>query len=132
MVFLNVDKKIWIINDLQIPVIENTPMKEMKWFRDKVKWAAEREEKQDITQTEALAVDEEWWEKTCQIGLGKSMDDILDSGISEPDFRELMAEVYNFLATLGTIEKAKQFALYDPEILKREKELTKPTQSSEN
>lgn len=132
MVFLNVDKKIWIINDLQIPVIENTPMKEMKWFRDKVKWAAEREEKQDITQTEALAVDEEWWEKTCQIGLGKSMDDILDSGISEPDFRELMAEVYNFLATLGTIEKAKQFALYDPEILKREKELTKTTQSSEN
>ena len=132
MVFLNVDKKIWIINDLQIPVIENTPMKEMKWFRDKVKWAAEREEKQDITQTEALAVDEEWWEKTCQIGLGKSMDDILDSGISEPDFRELMAEVYNYLATLGTIEKAKQFALYDPEILKREKELTKTTQSSEN
>ena len=132
MVFLNVDKKIWIINDLQIPVIENTPMKEMKWFRDKVKWAAEREEKQDITQTEALAVEEEWWSKTCEVGLGKSMDDILDSGISEPDFRELMAEVYNFLATLGTIEKAKQFALYDPEILKREKELTKTTQSSEN
>lgn len=132
MVFLNVDKKVWIINNLQIPVIENTPMKEMKWFRDKVKWAAEREEKQDITQTEALSVDEEWWEKTCQVGLGKSMDDILDSGISEPDFRELMAEVYNFLATLGTIEKAKQFALYDPEILKRDPKLTKTTQNSEN
>jgi hypothetical protein len=117
---------------LEIPVIEDTPMKEMKWFRDKVKWAAEREEKQDITQTEALAVDEEWWEKTCKVGLGKSMDDILDTGISEPDFRELMAEVYNFLATLGTIEKAKLFALYDPEILKKEQQLTKTTQNSKN
>jgi len=103
LVFLNIDKKVWIINDIEIPVIENIPMKEMKWFREKVKWAAEREEKNDITQTEALAVDEEWWQKTCEIGLGKSMDDILDTGVSEPEFRELMAEVYNFLAILGTI-----------------------------
>ena len=132
MPFLDIKNKVWIIKDLEINVIENTPMKDMKWFRDKVKWAAEREEKQDITQTEALSVDEEWWEKTCQVGLGKSMEDILDTGISEPDFRELMAEVYNFLATLGTIEKAKQFALYDPEILKRDPKLTKTTQNSEN
>ena len=132
MVFLDVNKKVWIIKDLEIPVIEDTPMKDMKWFRDKVKWAAEREEKQDITQTEALKVDEEWWEKTCQVGLGKSVDDILDTGISEPDFRELMAEVYNFLSQLGTIEKAKQFALYDPEILKKDPKLTKTTQNSKN
>jgi len=132
LVFLDVNKKVWIINDIEIPVIENIPMKDMKWFREKVKWAAEREEKNDITQTEALAVDEEWWEKTCQIGLGKSMDDILDTGISEPDFRELMAEVYNFLAMLGTIERAKLFALYDPEILKRDPKLTQTTQNSES
>jgi len=132
MVFLDTNKKVWIIKDLEIPVIEDTPMKDMKWFRDKVKWAAEREEKQDITQTQALEVDEEWWEKTCQVGLGKSMEDILDTGISEPDFRELMAEVYTFLATLGTIEKAKQFALYDPEILKKDPKLTKTTQNSKN
>ena len=129
MVFLNVDKKVWIIKDLEIPVIENTPMKEMKWFRDKVKWAADREEKGDITQSEALSVDEEWWEKTCQVGLGKSMDDILDTGISEPDFRDLMAEVYNFLATLGTIGKAKLSVLYDPEILKKD---LKPTETTQN
>ena len=132
MPFLDIKNKVWIIKDLEINVIENTPMKDMKWFRDKVKWAAEREEKGDITQTEALAVDEEWWEKTCKVGLGKSMDDILDTGISEPDFRELMAEVYNFLATLGTIEKAKLFALYDPEILKKDVKLTKTTQNSKN
>ena len=132
MVFLNVDKKVWIIKDLEIPVIEDTPMKDMKWFRDKVKWAAEREEKGDITQSEALEVDEEWWERTCQVGLGKSMDDILDTGISEPDFRDLMAEVYNFLATLGTIGKAKQYVLYDPEILKKEQKRTKTIQNSKN
>ena len=132
MPFLDTNKKVWIIKDLEISVIENTPMKEMKWFREKVKWAAEREEKGDITQTEALSVDEEWWEKTCQVGLGKSMDDILDTGISEPDFRELMSEVYNFLATLGTIEKAKQYVLYDPEILKKDLRLTKTIQNSKN
>jgi hypothetical protein len=130
--FLDIKKKAWIIKDLEIPVIENTPMKDMKWFREKVKWAAEREEKGDITQTQALEVDEEWWEKTCQVGLGKSMDDILDSGISEPDFRELMSEVYNFLAALGTIEKAKLYVLYDQEIQKKGSKLTKTTQNSEN
>ena len=132
MPFLNIDKKTWIIKDLEIPVIEEVSMKDMKWFRDKVKWAAEREEKGDITQTEALAADDEWWTKTCDIGLGKSMDDILDSGISEPEFRELMAEVYTFLATLGTIERAKLFVLYDPEIIKRENKLTETTQNSKN
>ena len=132
MPFLDTNKKVWIIKDLEISVIENTPMKEMKWFREKVKWAAEREEKGDITQTQALSADDEWWEKTCQVGLGKSMDDILDTGISEPDFRELMSEVYNFLATLGTIEKAKQYVLYDPEILKKDPRLTKTIQNSKN
>jgi len=132
MPFLNVNKKVWIIKDIEIPVIENIPMKDMKWFRDKVKWVAEREEKQDITQSQALSVDEEWWSKTCEIGLGKSMDDILDSGVSEPDFRELMAEVYNFLATLGTIERAKQSALYDQEILKKDPKLLKTTRNSKN
>ena len=132
MVFLDVNKKVWIIKDLEIPVIEDTPMKDMKWFRDKVKWAAEREEKGDITQSEALEVDEEWWDKTCQVGLGKSMDEILDTGISEPDFRELMTEVYNFLAILGTIEKAKLSVLYDPEILKKGVKLTQTTQNSKS
>ena len=127
--FLDTDKNVWIINDLEIPVIENVSMKDMKWFRDKVKWAAEREDKGDITQTQALAADDEWWSKTCEIGLGKSMDDILDTGITEPAFRELMAEVYTFLAIHGTIERAKQSALYDPEILKKENKPSKTTQN---
>ena len=132
MPFLNVDKKVWVIKDLEVPVIEDTPMKDMKWFRDKVKWAAEREEKNDITTLQALQVDEEWWEKTAQVGLGLTVEEILDTGITEPDFRELMAEVYSFLATLGTIERARQFVLYDPEILKKDPKLLKTTQNSKN
>ena len=132
MPFLDTNKKVWVVKDLEIPVIENTPMKEMKWFRDKIKWAAEREEKNDITTTQALETDEEWWEKTAQVGLGLTVDEILDTGITEPDFRELMAEVYSFLATLGTIERAKLSVLYDPEIQKKDPKLLKTTQNSKN
>ena len=132
MVFLDINKKAWIINDIEFPVVENIPMKEMKWFREKVKWAAEREEKGDITTTEALKTDEEWWEKTCQVGLDKSMDDILETGISEPEFRDLMSEVYNFLASIGTIEKAMLSVLYDQKILKKDPKLTQTTQNSES
>jgi hypothetical protein len=130
--FLDIKKKAWIIKDLTIPVTENVSMKDMVWFRDKVKWAAEREEKGDITQTQALEVDEEWWNRTCDVGLGVTMDTILDTGVTEPEFRELMAEVYTFLAIYGTIERAKQSALYDPEIQKKGSKLTKTTQNSEN
>ena len=132
MPFLDTNKKVWVIKDLKVPVIEDVPMKDMKWFRDKIKWAAEREEKGDIKQSDALKTDEEWWEKTATIGLGLTVDEIQDTGITEPDFRELMAEVYSFLATLGTIEKAKQSVLYDPEILKRDIKLLKTTQNSKN
>jgi hypothetical protein len=127
--FLDIKKKAWIIKDLTIPVTENVSMKDMVWFRDKVKWAAEREEKGDITQTQALEVDEEWWNRTCDVGLGVTMDTILDTGVTEPEFRELMAEVYTFLAIYGTIERAKQSALYDPEILKKEAKRSKTTQN---
>ena len=132
MVFLDTKKKVWVIKDLKVPVIEDVPMKEMKWFRDKIKWAAEREEKQDITTTQALETDEEWWEKTTEIGLGLTVDEVLDTGITESDFRELMAEVYSFLATLGTIEKAKLSVLYDPEILKKDPKLLGITQNSKS
>jgi hypothetical protein len=132
MPFLDTNKKVWVIKDLKVPVIEDVPMKDMKWFRDKIKWAAEREEKGDIKQSDALKTDEEWWEKTATIGLGLTVDEIQDTGITEPDFRELMAEVYSFLATLGTIEKAKQSVLYDPEILKKGVKLLKTTQNSKN
>lgn len=120
MVFLDVKDKVWKIKDLEIPVIENIPMKEMLWFREKIKWTSEQEEKGSLTTSEALKVDEEWWDNIAKVGLDTTVEKILDTGISESEFRELMAEVYNFLSQLGTIEKAKQFVLYDPKIQKKD------------
>ena len=120
MVFLDTKNKIWKIKDLEIPVIENIPMKEMLWFREKIKWTSEQEEKGSLTTSEALKVDEEWWDNIAKVGLDTTVDKILDTGITESEFRELMAEVYNFLSQLGTIEKAKQFVLYDPKIQKKD------------
>jgi len=120
VVFLDVKDKVWKIKDLEIPVIENIPMKEMLWFREKIKWTSEQEEKGSLTTSEALKVDEEWWDNIAKVGLDTTIEKILDTGISESEFRELMAEVYNFLSQLGTIEKAKQFVLYDPKIQKKD------------
>ena len=120
MVFLDVKKKTWNIRDLEIPVIENIPMKEMLWFREKIKWSSEQEQKGTLTTGQALKIDEEWWDNIAKVGLDTTVDKILDTGITESEFRELMAEVYNFLSQLGTIEKAKQFVLYDPKIQKKD------------
>ena len=120
VLFLNLKKKAWIIKDLEIPVIEDVPMKDLLWFRNQSKEGEKLKNKEDATITEALEFDEIWWEKTCQIGLGKSMEEIIDTGISEKDFRSLMQEVYNFLIVFSTIEEVKQSGMYDQEIQKKE------------
>jgi hypothetical protein len=120
VLFLNLEKKAWIIKDLKIPVIEDVPMKDLLWFRNQSKEAEKLKNKEDATITEGLEFDEIWWEKTCQIGLGKSMEEIIDTGISEKDFRSLMQEVYNFLIIFSTIEEVKQSGMYDQEIQKKE------------
>ena len=120
VLFLNLEKKAWVIKNLEIPVIEDVPMKDLLWFRNQSKEAEKLKNKEDATITEALEFDEIWWEKTCQIGLGKSMEEIIDTGISEKDFRSLMQEVYNFLIVFSTIEEVKQSGMYDQEIQKKE------------
>lgn len=127
MVFLDVNKKMWVIRELEIPVIENVSMKEMSWFRNKLKDVTKIEQEGNITQTEAFAIDDEWWGKTAEVGLGISVDDVLESGCTEPEFRELMAEVYAFLALSGTVDRAKQSALYAVEIQKKEQSPKKTT-----
>lgn len=118
--FLDVSKKKWVINDLEIPVIENTPMKELRWFKEKLIEAEKLKEDPNASVIDGIKFDEAWWEKTCELGLGKKMDEILDSGITEPDFRNLMAEVYNFLSVIGTIEEAKRLGLYGQGTQKKE------------
>jgi len=120
VLFLNLEKKAWIIKDLKIPVIEDVPMKDLLWFRNQSKEGEKLKNNENATITEGLEFDEIWWEKTCQIGLGKSMEEIIDTGISEKDFRSLMQEVYNFLIIFSTIEEVKQSGMYDQETQKKE------------
>lgn len=120
MVFLDIEKKAWVINDLEIPVIENIPMKDLMWFRKKIKEAADLKKDPNADEVKALEFDEAWWEKVCEIGLGTSSEEIINTNITPTQFRELMAEVYHFLATCSTIEEAKQSALYAVETQKKE------------
>ena len=118
--FLNLEKKVWVIKDLEIPVIENVPMKDLLWFRNESKEAEKLKNSKDATMTDGLEFDERWWEKTCELGLGKTMEEILDTGISEKQFRSLMQEVFNFLTVLCSIDEAKQSGIYDQEMTKQE------------
>ena len=121
MSFLDIDKKKWIIGELQLPVIENVPMKELRWFKEKMIQAEEMQKEGKTGTKDELEFEDEWFDKVCVIGLGKSLQEIEDSGISTPNFRALMAEVYTFLSVCGTIEGAKQSGLYEVEIQKKEK-----------
>lgn len=120
MVFLDIEKKAWVIRELEIPVIENIPMKELMWFRKKIKEANDLKKDPNADEVKALEFDEAWWEQVCQIGLGKTSEEIIDTGITPIEFRELMAEVYHFLATCSTIEGAKQSVLYAVETQEKE------------
>lgn len=119
--FLDIKNKVWKIKNIEIPVVEDVPMKELMWFRAKSKEADELKKSESATISDGLKFDEEWWEKTCELGLGKSMQEILDTGISEREFRNLMAEVFTFLTVLCTIDVAKQSGIYDQETPKKEK-----------
>lgn len=114
--FLDIENKVWKVGKLEIPVIEDVSMKDLKWFRDKTREVEDMREKGTLTTKVGLDIDEEWWKKTCKIGLGKTLDQILDTGISEPKFRMLMAEVFHFLQNFGTVEEAKRSGIYDQEI----------------
>lgn len=112
MPFLDIESKTWNIKNSKIPIIENIPMKELRWFRDKRKEAVKLQDEEKITLSEAMKFDEEWWDKTCQIGLGKTREEVEDLGVTEPEFRSLMAEIYHFLTIFGNVEEAKLSDFY--------------------
>ena len=45
MPFLDIKKKKWVIKDLKLPVIEDVPMKDLKWFKEKMVEAEEMAKK---------------------------------------------------------------------------------------
>ena len=128
--FLDVKEKVWKIGDLTIPVNENVPMKDLMWFRTATKEIHKKQESGKLTQSEALEFDDIWWDKTCSIGLGKTKEEIIETGITESQFRNLMAEVFHFLTTFGNVEEAKQSGLYDPETQKKRQRAFETTLNS--
>ena len=96
-------------------------MRDLMWFREKIKEATKLKNDPKTDELTALQFDEDWWEKVCEIGLGTTSEKIIETGITPKDFRELMAEVYHFLMTFGTIEEAKLSALYAQEMPKKGK-----------
>jgi len=119
-VYLDVDKKVWKIRSKEYPVIENIPMKNLKWFRQEYLNIIKKNEDGKLTQVQAMEFDETWWKKLCEVGLKSTMDDVLNSECTEREFRDFMAELYNFLSNLSTIDVAKQSGLYDQEIKTKE------------
>ena len=132
MVFLDINKKVWIIKDLEVPVIEDVPMKDLKWFKEKMVEAEDLAEQGKSGTKSEIEFETNWFDKVCTVGLGKSLEEIEDTGISQPKFRMLMAEVYTFLSSYGTVEEAKLSGLYDQEIQKKEAKPSKTTQNSKN
>lgn len=121
MPFLDLKKKKWIIKNLELSVIEDVPMKELKWFKEKMIEADDLAKEGKTGTKEEVEFENSWFDKVCKIGLGSSLEEIENSGISQPDFRLLMAEVYTFLSVCGTIEGAKQSGLYEVKTQKKEK-----------
>ena len=120
MVYLNIEKKAWVIGTKEFAVIENTSMKDLKWFKSAYKDIVKKNEDGLLTQSDALEFDEEWWDRLCKVGLKSTVEDVQDSNCTEKQFREFMAELYHFLSIITTIEEAKLSALYDPKIQKNE------------
>lgn len=113
MVYLDLKKKVWRVKDLEIPVIENVPMKELQWFKDNLNKTQKELTANKLTDADIVTFEDEWDKKVCEIGLHTDYDTIINTGISNPEFRELIAEVFTFLKAIGTVEKAEQSGLYD-------------------
>ncbi|MFB5646213.1 MAG: hypothetical protein ACE5R3_06430 [Nitrosopumilaceae archaeon] len=130
MVFLDTEKKVWKINKLEIPVKENIPATETEWFEKKMIEGEKLQKNPDNIGTETeLKFEKEWYGKVCELGLGTTLEEIKKTGISKPQLRQLMAEVYNFLSVFGSLEEAKRSGLYDLKIQEKEKSHSKSGQN---
>jgi len=130
MTFLDLTKKKWVIKDLELDVIEDIPMKELRWFKETSKEALRKSKEGDLTELEAMETDEEWWKRICEIGLNTTKEILEDTGITEREFRELMAEVYHFLVVCSSIEGAKQSPLYAATTQEKEQKESETFQKS--
>jgi len=129
MPFLDTKKQKWVIGKLELPIKENLPMGETKWFREQLKQKGALQVKGMLSDTEVALFENEWDDHVATIILGTTTKALEESGISDAQYREVLAEAYIFLKAFGTLEKAKQSGIYDQTILEPD---TKPSQTSQN
>jgi len=132
MTFLNLEKKAYVVGDIEFPVRENVKGSELKVLRDMQKEIIEKDKSgKQIGEYDELEYENTLFETVSQVAFGKSFEKLLEE-ISEPDARELLGEAYIFLTKLGTIERAKQLDNVLAEIQKKSSKLSKTTQNSKN
>jgi len=112
MPFMNVEKGIWVIGKLELPIKQNIPMSDTSWFRTQLKEKGDKQLKGTLGDTEVALFEMEWDEHVATIILGTTTKALEQSGISDAEFKEVLAEAYIFLKAFGTIEKAKQSGIY--------------------
>jgi len=115
MTFLDTKKGKWIIGSLELPVRENIPMEETKWFRDNLKSKTKDLKDGKLTDMDVAQFENEWDDNVAKIILGTTTEELELSGISDAQYREVLAEAFTFLKAFGTIAKAKQSGIYDPQ-----------------
>jgi len=132
MTFLNLEKKAYIVGDVEFPVRENVLGSELKILRDMQKDIIAKDKSgKGFGEYDELDYEITLFETVSKVAFGKSYEELLNE-ISEPDARELLGEAYIFLTKLGTIARAKQLDNVLQDIQNKSKKLSKPTQNSKN
>jgi len=132
MTFLNLDKKAYVVGDIEYPVRENVKGSELKVLRDMQKEIIQKDKSgKGFGEYDELDYENTLFETVSQVAFGKPYEELLNE-ISEPDARELLGEAYIFLTKLGTIARAKQLDNVLAEIQKKSSKLSKTTQNSKN
>jgi len=132
MTFLNLEKKAYVIGDIEFPVREDVKGSELKILRDMQKEIIAKEKSgKGFGEFDELDYEITLFETVSKVAFNKTYEELLEQ-ISEPDARELLGEAYIFLTKLGTIERAKQLDNVLAEIQEKSKKLSKTTPNSKN
>jgi len=129
MPFLNLDKKSYVVGDIEFPVKEDIKGSELKPLRDMQRDLIKKErEGKELTDLDQLDYELRFFDEVSLVAFGYNYEGLLEK-ISEPDARALLGEAYIFLTKLGTIERAKQLDGVLAEIESKSRKLSKDTQN---
>jgi len=132
MTFLNLEKKAYIVGDVEYPIRESVKGSELKVLRDMQKDIIAKEKSgKGFGEYDELDYEITLFETVSKVAFGKTYEELLEE-ISEPDARELLGEAYIFLTKLGTIKRAKQLDNVLAEIKKKSSKLSTNIQNSKN